>query len=55
MLLLFSVITSGFEVLTVGSIFNLLSIIIKPKLIEDNENFDFFNLGNISLTSENFF
>ena len=28
MLLLFSVITSGFEVLTVGSIFNLLSIII---------------------------
>ncbi len=54
-LLLFSVITSGFEVLTVGSIFNLLSIITKPKLIEENENFDFFNLGNLSLTSEKFF
>ena len=55
LLLLFSVITSGFEVLTVGSIFNLLSIITKPKLVEENENFDFFNLGNFGLTSEKFF
>lgn len=54
-LLLLSVITSGFEILTVGSIFNLLSIMTKPKLNEVNENFDFFNLGSVGLTSEKFF
>ena len=54
-LLLFSVITSGFEILTVGSIFNLLSIMTKPKLNEVNENFDFYNFGNIVLTSEKYF
>jgi len=54
-LLVLSVITSGFEILTVGSIFNLLSIMTKPKLNEVNENFDFFNLGSVGLTSEKFF
>ena len=44
-LLLFSVITSVFEVLTVGSIFNLLSLISKPTLKEGNETFDVLNIG----------
>ena len=54
-LLLFSVITSIFEVLTVGSIFNLLSIISKPKLNEGNETLDLLNFTNFGITSEKFF
>ena len=54
-LLLFSVITSIFEVLTVGSIFNLLSLISKPTLKKGNETFDVLNITNFGVTSDYLF
>ena len=54
-LLLFSVITSVFEVLTVGSIFNLLSLISKPTLKKGNETFEVLNITNFGVTSDYLF
>ena len=54
-LLLFSVITSIFEVLTVGSIFNLLSLISKPTLKKGNETFEVLNITNFGVTSDYLF
>ena len=54
-LLLFSVITSIFEVLTVGSIFNLLSLISKSTLKKGNETFDVLNITNFGVTSDYLF
>ena len=54
-LLIFSIITSGFEVLTVGSIFNLLSLITKTNFQNENEISDSFNFFASGSSSENIF
>ena len=54
-LLLFSVITSGFEVLTVGSIFNLLSLMTKINSKNENEKINSFNLFFEDFSSESVF
>ena len=54
-LLLFSVITSGFEVLTVGSIFNLLSLMTKINSKNKNEEINSFNLFFEDFSSESVF
>ncbi len=54
-LLLFSVITSGFEVLTVGSIFNLLSLMTKINTKDENEKINSFNLFFEDFSSESVF
>ena len=54
-LLLFSIVTSGFEVLTVGSIFNLLSLMTQINTNNESEKINSLNLLFEDFSSENIF
>ena len=55
LLIIFSIITSVFEVFTIGSIFKLLSVLTKPNFNEEVEIINSFSFSNLDLGSANIF